>query len=365
MDPTDAEASALARLASAGTAVWLDAATRAHARSGRLASYALDGVSGITTSPQALAAAIRQDHTYATDLAALAETGAGPAEAAAVLAADDAREACDVLRGIFDASAGRNGWVTVPIDPRLARDTERTLRAVRSMRALVDRPNVLVAIPATKQGIYAILAAVAEGISVTATTVFSRDRFRAVQLAYLEGLERAELAGRDLATIASFVTLPLAPIEAAVASARSDQPATALGTQVPGALAVLAYAGYEAHRPRPRWQALAASGARPQRPVWTSIGADAAQTAARAGDLVGRGAVLALDEQALAVVRSATSIGADTVHEQYGQAQRVLDEAERAGLGLEQIAASLHADAVARDAASWDEMLSSVSQPPR
>ena len=360
--PDHDDAGGLAHLATAGVAIWLDAVARAQVRSGRLATLALDGVSGVMTSADAFAAALEND-SYSSDLAALAATGAGPTESATILAADDARDACDVLRGVFDASGGCKGWVTVPIDPRHARDSEATLRAVRSMRALVDRPNLLVGVPATKQGVYAILGAVAEGISVTATSVFSRDRFRAVQLAYLEGLERADLAGRDLSAIASFVSLPLAPIDAAVDSVL-DQIGTDEATGLRGRLAiahaVLAYAAYEAHLARPRWRALADAGARPQRLVWTSIDEPAAASS-RVAHLVARGAVLALDDDALAAVAEDAQIDGDTIHEQYASAQTVLDDAERIGVPLGDLTRDLHQDALARDVAAWDTLLARLA----
>lgn len=361
----------LARIAQAGTAVWLDGVSRASLRSGRLAELVRSAdVAGVLISPESFATAVLDTNAYERDLAELAAAGAGGDEVALNVLADDARAACDVLRGVFDATGGRQGWVSVPVDPRLAHDTETTLLAARALRSLVERPNLLVGIPATKQGVPALRSAVAEGIGVVATCVVAHDRFLAVQAAFGEGLERAQLARLDLSRIASFAALPLAPLDAA-ADARLDvigsDAAVALRGRLAIANAVLAYQAFESRLASQRWRELAAQGAHPQRPLWTSTTVvDPTYHPMRYIDeLLSPAAAVALDERVLEEVAEGASARGDAVHAAFGSAQAVLDTAERIGLDYTEVTSAVEADLLARDLAAWRRLVqvASAAQP--
>jgi transaldolase len=320
---------------------------------------------GATTSPERLVRALDSE-AYVPALARFAGERTSAQEIALSLLADDARAACDVLRGVHEATGHRDGWVSVPLDPRLARDTGSTLLAAKSVHALVDRPNLLVAIPATHHGLPALRDAVTAGISVTATYVYSLDRFRAVQAAYVEGLERAEYAGIDLRTVGSFVSLPLSPVDSAfdaLLDKLRDRGGTKLRDRVAIANAVLAYQAFEARLTLPRWRDLAASGALPQRPVWTSTTAeDHDGSAGRyVTELVAPGAVAAVTEETLAAVESGSDVRGDTIHAVYAEAQGVLDDVERLGISYPEVATALEEATLAEAVQAWEDFLDRLS----
>lgn len=370
MDPTvpDRNGEGLAQLTAAGVEVWIDGISRAALTGRRLASLiARSGIVGVTTSPESFADALADGTAYAADLDRLRRTGARADAVALNLIADDVRAACDALADVHATTDGRAGWVSAPLDPRIATDPDATLAAARKVSELVDRPNLLVAIPATKQGVFATLAAVAEGISVEATHVFSLDRFRAVQAAYVEGLERAEFAGLELPRIASFVSMPMATLDLAV-DAILDQVGTDAAAALRGrfaiASAVLAYQAFEARLTLPRWRDLAANGARPQRPIWawTQVEDPAYRRTRYVDELVAPGVVAAVNEATLASVEQDAEIHGDTIHTVYAAAQSVIDDAERLGLVYLKVTAELEDEALDASRQAWQEVLAHVSR---
>lgn len=369
MHPTAADRAGdgLAQLAHAGVGVWLDGPSRDTLRSDALAGLVRDHrVVGVAITPESFARSVVGSSAYAADLARLARTGAGPEEMLLALVADDVRAACDALRGVHEDTGGRDGWVAAPLDPRLARDEDATLLLARELQALVDRPNLAVAIPATQQGVAGVRDAVAEGLSVVATTVYALDRFRAVQAAYVEGLERAEYAGIDLAGVASFASLPLAPLDA-VADAWLDriggEDAAALRGRLAIANAVLAYQAFESRLTLPRWRDLATSGALPQRPLWdrTTVQDPSYLPGRYVVELVAPRAVVALSEAALADVEEDAAVHGDTIHAVYAAAQTVLDDAERVGISYTDLTAAVEEVTVAGAAEAWREALGRAS----
>jgi len=187
----------------------------------------------------------------------------------------DVRWACDVLRPVFDASDGVDGRVSIEVDPRLAHETDRTVAEARQLWWLVDRPNLFVKIPATKAGLPAIAQCIAEGISVNVTLIFSLERYGAVMDAYLDGMERARVAGHDLTNLASVASFFVSRVDTEV-DQRLGKLGTAAAKTLLGKAAIanarLAYQRYEQVFSTDRWASLAGAGARPQRPLWASTG---------------------------------------------------------------------------------------------
>lgn len=185
------------------------------------------------------------------------------------------RQACDVLRPVYERSAGIDGRVSIEVDPRLAQDAGSTAAMARKLWQTVDRPNLFIKIPATRAGLEAITAVTAEGISVNVTLIFSRDRYRDVMHAYLRGLEQAQAAGHDLAGIHSVASFFVSRVDVEV-DRRLDAIGTAEALALKGTTAIanarLAFQAYEQLLVDPRWQRLAAAGARTQRPLWASTG---------------------------------------------------------------------------------------------
>jgi transaldolase len=230
----------LANLSDNGVSIWLDDLSRSRLTTGSLACLvAHDHVVGVTTNPAIFAKAIAGSDAYANQMRDLWARGAVVGEALRGMTAFDVRWACDVLRPVYDATSGVDGRVSIEVDPRLAYHTEATLAEARFLWWLVDRPNLLVKIPAARQGLPAITACLAEGISINVTLIFSLVRYGDVLDAFLSGLEQAREAGRDLAQIASVASFFVSRIDTEV-DARLDKigtPAAAVRQQAKAALA--------------------------------------------------------------------------------------------------------------------------------
>ncbi len=205
------------RLNEAGTAVWLDDLSRDRLDSGELRRQVEAGlITGVTTNPAILHRAVTTSTAYAGQLAALARLGTAPGDAVRLLACADVRRAADALRPVHDATDGRDGMVSLEVSPDLAHDTAGTLAEARLLHWLVDRPNVMIKIPATDAGLPAVADCLAEGISVNVTLIFGADRYTQVWDAFLGGMERAAAAGRDLGRIASVASVFVSRVDGAV-----------------------------------------------------------------------------------------------------------------------------------------------------
>src|ERR1700757_4689243 len=266
----------LAALSSAGVSVWLDDLSRQRLQSGNLQEL-IDTkcVVGVTTNPSIFQKALAEGDAYDAQVAELAERGADVDATIRTVTTDDVRNAADVLRPQWEASDGVDGRVSIEVDPRLAHDTDKSVAQAVELWKIVDRPNLLIKIPATKAGLPAITSTLAEGISVNVTLIFSVERHREVMNAYLAGLEKAREAGHDLSKIHSVASFFVSRVDTEIDS-RLDKIGTdealALRGQAGVANARLAYAAYEEVFSGDRYQGLKSSGARVQRPLWASTG---------------------------------------------------------------------------------------------
>ena len=298
----------LTDLSNKGVSIWLDDLSRQRLVTGSLADLvAQDHVVGVTTNPTIFAKAITGGGAYAEQLRDLWARGAVVGEALRGMTAFDVRWACDVLRPVYDATDGVDGRVSIEVDPRLAYDTEATIAEARFLWWLVDRPNLFIKIPAARQGLPAITACLAEGISINVTLIFSLVRYDAVIDAFLDGMERARQAGRDLSSMASVASFFVSRVDTEV-DGRLDKIGTAAAAALRGRAAIanarLAYQHYERMLSSPRWAALAAAGARPQRPLWasTSVKDPAYPDTRYVTDLVAPGVVNTMPEATLRAV---------------------------------------------------------------
>jgi len=357
----------LARLSEAGVAVWLDDLSRERLRSGNLAALVERGVVGVTTNPTIFASAISQGDAYDEQLRALAAQGADVDAAVFALTTDDVRAAADVLRPVHDRTDGVDGRVSIEVDPRLARDTAATVESAKALWAAVDRPNVLIKIPATVEGLPAITAVLAEGISVNVTLIFSLQRYADVLDAYQAGLEQAKANGHDLSTIASVASFFVSRVDAAV-DPRLDALGTPEAAELRGKAALanarLAYGIYEEVVASERWQALAAAGARPQRPLWASTGVKdpAYPDTLYVDELVVAGTVNTMPEKTLEAVADHGGDAHDTVTGTQSDAATLLDRLVALGIDIDDVAAELEVDGVAKFEASWEQLLAKVSE---
>ncbi len=365
-------AQALLRLAAAGVAVWLDDLSRPRIQSGSLARMVGQGdIVGITTNPTIFAKAIGAGSGYEAQLRELALRGTAIGETLRLLTAWDVRAACDILRPVFDRSAGRDGRVSIEVDPRISGDAERTAAEARGLWWLVDRPNLFIKIPATLVGLPAITAALADGISVNVTLIFSVERYEAVLDAFQAGLEQRAAAGSDLAGIESVASFFVSRVDTEVdrrlaelgGNGRDNSAdAARLHGQAAIANAKLAYQVYEAALASDRWKALATKGARMQRLLWASTGVKdkAFEDTRYVTELVAPDTVNTMPEATLQAVADHGRVQGDTMRGSYDAAHAVLDDLARLGMDMADVAAVLEQQGIASFAKSWDELIASV-----
>ena len=354
----------LAALAAAGVSVWLDDLSRDRLRSGNLAELiATKSVVGVTTNPSIFQAALSAGNAYDDDVADLAERGADAQTAVRTVTIEDVRTACDMLADAHEVSDGVDGRVSIEVDPRLAHDTDQTIAHAIQLSATVDRPNLFIKIPATKAGLPAISAVLAEGISVNVTLIFSVERHRAVMDAYLSGLERANEARKDLAGIHSvasfFVSRVDTEIDKRLRKIGGDEALTLMGWAAV-ANARLAYQAYEdVFVGGQRFEALKAAGARVQRPLWASTGVknpDYADTF-YVTELVAPHTVNTMPETTLEAVADHGVITGDTVTGRAGAAQLTFDKLAATGIDLTDVFLVLENEGVDKFEKSWRELL--------
>jgi transaldolase len=352
----------LRQLSEEGVAVWLDDMSRERLVSGNLKALVRDRhVVGVTTNPTIFHKAITSSDVYDEQLAHLAALEIPVAEGIRLLTTHDVRAVCDLLRPVYDATDGSDGRVSIEVDPGLAHDTGRTAAEADLLWWLVDRPNLMVKIPATLDGLPAITSTLAAGISVNVTLIFSGQRYEQVMNAYLDGLEQAHAAGHDLARLGSVASFFISRVDSEVDS-RLDKIGTPETAALRGKAAIanarLAYQKYEQVFSGPRWDRLEALDARRQRPLWASTGVkDPAYDDTRyVVELVAPGTVNTMPEPTLRAVADHGVIRGDTIHGSYAESQRVMDELGAVGVDLADVFQALEVDGVARFQASWHEL---------
>ncbi|WP_405884124.1 transaldolase [Streptomyces sp. NBC_01384] len=366
---TEATATAvtLKRLSDEGVSIWLDDLSRKRIASGNLAELiATKHVVGVTTNPSIFQAAIGSGEGYEEQLADLAARGVTVDEAVRMMTTADVRAAADILRPVYDATGGRDGRVSIEVDPRLAHETAATIAEAKQLAWLVDRPNVMIKIPATKAGLPAITEVIGLGISVNVTLIFSLERYREVMDAYLAGLEKAKAAGIDLATIHSvasfFVSRVDSEIDKRLAKVGTDE-ALALKGKAALANARLAYEAYEEVFASARWAALAPAGANKQRPLWASTGVKdpAYKDTLYVDELVAPGTVNTMPEATLNATANHGDIHGDAVTGGYDQARADLAAVEGLGISYDEVVGRLEDEGVSKFEAAWGDLLDAVA----
>jgi transaldolase len=358
----------LAALSAAGVSVWLDDLSRERLQTGNLQELIdTKSVVGVTTNPSIFQAALSKGDAYDGQVKELAERGADVDATIRTVTTDDVRDACDVLRPQWEASDGVDGRVSIEVDPRLARDEEKTVAQAIELWKIVDRPNLFIKIPAMKEGLPAITSVLAEGISVNVTLIFSVERHRAVMDAYLAGLENAKKAGHDLSKIHSVASFFVSRVDTEIdkrlekiASDSGKDTALALRGKAGVANARLAYAAYEeVFVGGSRYEALKGDGARVQRPLWASTGVknpDYSDTL-YVTELVAPNTVNTMPEKTIDAVADHGVITGDTVTGAAAGAQQVFDELAGVGVDLPDVFKLLEDEGVEKFEKSWLELL--------
>jgi transaldolase len=357
---------ALADLSAEGVSIWLDDISRERLQTGNLKQL-IDNqhVVGVTSNPTIFQKAMEKGTAYDDQMRELATRGVSLEEAVRMLTTYDIRWACDVLRPEFEKSGGKDGRVSLEVDPRIAHDTEKTTAEAKALNWLVDRPNVHIKIPATKAGLPSITAATAAGVSVNVTLIFGLDRYDGVMDAYLSGLEQAREAGMDLSKIRSvasfFVSRVDTEIDKRLDKIGSDE-ARALRGKAGIANARLAYERYEKVFSSDRWKPLKDAGANEQRPLWASTGVKdpSYDDTMYVVELVAPNTVNTMPEATLRAVADHGQIKGDRVTGNYADAQRVLDDLSRLGVDYDDVIELLEVEGVQKFEDAWTQLLEGV-----
>ena len=356
----------LGELTKAGVSVWLDDISRERLRTGNLASLVKDfHVRGVTSNPTIFANALAKGNAYDDQIKDLAIRGVTFEEASRMITTYDIRWGCDVLRPVYDSSGGVDGRVSLEVAPGIARDTAKTVAEAKQLWWLVDRPNLFIKIPATPEGIPAITATLAEGISVNVTLIFSLQRYAEVIDAFMAGLEQAAANGHDISTMASVASFFVSRVDTEV-----DKRLTKIGTPEAQALkgkaaianARLAYELYEQKLDTDRWRALAAKGAKVQRPLWasTSTKDPSLPDTLYVVELVTADTVNTMPEATLHATADHGALRGDTVHGTYEESRAVFASLEALGISYDDVVQVLEDEGVSKFEASWNEMLATI-----
>jgi transaldolase len=356
----------LGQLSEAGVSVWLDDISRDRLRTGNLQALIDDmHVVGVTSNPTIFAKSLSSGTAYDEQIADLKTRGVGVDEASRMITTYDIRWACDVFRPVYESTGGLDGRVSLEVDPRLARETQKTIAEARALWWMVDRPNLLIKIPATVEGLPAITQCISEGISVNVTLIFGLERYGRVIDAYLEGLEKAAAAGHDLSKIRSVASFFVSRVDTEV-----DQRLDKLGTPEAEALrgkaavanARLAYELFEQRVATDRWQALAGQGANIQRPLWasTSVKDPSFGDTMYVVDLVAADTVNTMPEGTIKATADHGKLIGDTIHGTYDASRQVFADLEKLGIGYDDVVGVLETEGVQKFEASWNELLDTI-----
>ncbi|MEU8249639.1 transaldolase [Nonomuraea sp. NPDC048916] len=355
----------LNKLSGQGVSIWLDDISRERLRTGNLEQLIREkNVVGVTSNPTIFAGALGKGDAYDAQLHDLAVRGVDVGEAVRAITTYDIRWAADVLRPVYDSTGGTDGRVSLEVDPRLARDSDKTVAEARALWWLVDRPNLFIKIPATLEGLPAITQAISEGISVNVTLIFSLERYRQVMDAWLTGLEAALAKGLNLATIDSVASFFVSRVDTEIDKRLDGLGRPELKGKAGVANARLAYAAFEDVMNSERWQTLRAAGARPQRPLWASTGVknpDYPDTM-YVDELVAPGTVNTMPEKTLDAAADHGQISGDTIRPFYEQAWNIMAQLKEAGVDYDDVVRVLEDEGVDKFEASWNELLESVAK---
>ncbi|HWM33975.1 MAG TPA: transaldolase [Pseudolysinimonas sp.] len=355
------------KLSDLGVSIWLDDLSRERIASGGLQRLIDErNVVGVTTNPTIFANALATGNAYDEKVAELAKKGTSVHDAVFEIITADVAAACDVFRPVYDATAGQDGRVSIEVEPGLAHDTAGTTAQAEQLWATVDRPNVMIKIPATREGLAAITAATAQGISVNVTLIFSLERHREVIHAYLDGLEQAKAAGIDLSTIRSVASFFVSRVDTEIdkrLETVGTPEADALKSKAGVANAQLAYQLFEEEFATDRAKALLAAGAHLQRPLWASTGVKDPNLpdTLYVTELAVSGVVNTMPEKTMEATFDHAPLHGDAVTGSYAEARKVLDDLAAVGIDYDDVTALLEKEGVEKFIVSWNELLDTVS----
>jgi len=352
----------LKQLAEQGQSVWIDYLSRNFLHDGDLAGLVADGVVGVTSNPTIFQGAIADGDAYDDQIKAVSATESEPKEIFLALARDDIRAACDELRRVWDDGSGKDGWVSLEVDPNLAHDSRATIDEAARLHALVDRPNLLIKIPATREGLPAIEETIAAGIPVNVTLIFSLQRHREVAEAYIRGLERLVESGGDASKVASVASFFVSRVDT-----EADRLLDEIGgfDALKGTLAIanakLAYETYLNVFSGSDWDALAAKGATPQRCLWASTSTKNPEyrDVLYVEELIGPDTVNTMPRETVEAFLDHGRVER-TLDRDVDEARRTLERFSEAGVDYDDVVATLEREGVEKFAKSFRELFADL-----
>jgi transaldolase len=354
----------LKQLSAHGQSVWIDFLSRPFVQDGGLQELADAGVAGVTSNPTIFQSAIADGDAYDEQLREVLKTETDPKEVFLALAVRDIQAACDILRPTWDAVGenARDGWVSLEVDPNLAHDTQGTIAEAQRLHALVDRPNLFVKIPATKEGLPAIEESIAAGIPINVTLIFSLERHREVAEAYVRGVERFADAGGDLSRMASVASFFVSRVDT-----EADKRLDAVGghEELKGTLAIanakLAYEAYKHVFGGDEWHALRSRGASAQRCLWASTSTKNPdyRDVIYVEELIGRDTVNTMPRETIDAFQD-HGVVRDSLEEDVAGARRTLAAFEAAGIDYDDVVETLEREGVEKFAKSFQQLFADV-----
>ncbi len=355
-----------------GQSIWLDFINRELMDSGELKGLVEDGVRGVTSNPSIFQEAISSGDAYDEDIRQATSDDSTPTSVFEAVAVADIQKATDILRPVYDNADGHDGFVSLEVSPKLAYETDATISEALRLHELVDRPNLMIKVPATKEGIPAIRALIAKGLNINITLIFSIDRYKEVMDAFFSGLEDRIAAGQDIASIASvasfFVSRVDTKVDAALDTIAEDQPALASKAKaLKGKIAVdnakLAYAEFEETIAGERWRKLVDAGARLQRPLWASTSTKNPEYSELlyVDSLIGPHTVNTMPPKTLSIFRE-SGVVERTIDADLDEAKKDMQELSELGVSLSKVTDELEAEGVQKFADSYEELLTAIDQ---
>jgi transaldolase len=352
----------LKKLASRGQSIWVDNLSRDLVRGGGLQELIDErSVTGVTSNPTIFQKALAQGDAYDEQLGQLLEQTDDPKKIFFELTLDDVREACDVLRAVWDGGKGQDGYVSMEVEPGIAYDTEKTFEQAMWIHEQVDKPNLLVKIPATVPGLPAIEESIAHGKSINITLIFSLDRYKAVVEAYLRGLERLVASGGDPSKVSSVASFFVSRVDTEADRLLGEQ-----GKKLAGKLGIanarLAYQHFLQEFSGPRWEFLAGKGATKQRPLWASTSTKNPdyRDVIYVEELIGPDTVNTMPPETIEAFADHGEVRGDTVLEGVAEAERLNAELREAGVDYDEVVETLEQEGVQKFADSFEQLIEGI-----
>jgi len=350
-------------LARLGQSIWLDYIRRSLITSGELKDFIEQGITGVTSNPTIFEKAIAGTNDYDNDIKELSGKNKSTPEIYEELAVSDIKSTADILLSAYERSSGRDGFVSLEVSPDLAYDTEGTVLEARRLFKTLGRPNVMIKVPATKEGIPAIETLISEGINVNVTLLFSISRYKESANAYISGLEKLSASGNDISPVASVASFFVSRVDTAVDRQLETNGKHDLMGKIAIANSKAAYAVFKELFTGPRWQALSDKGAQVQRLLWASTGTKnpAYPDTMYLDDLIGEHTVNTVPPDTLRAYLD-HGVAAGTLDNGLKQAQSCIDSLSDQGIDLDDVTDKLQKVGVGLFSKSFESLINSIEE---